>query len=115
MVKKKPRSPVRSEIILSKAGLRCLNEVTASIMAVLVWKSKQEMNPLGIRLFSERKFKRNTRLAESMNIDLPVPGFDSLPSNLLARIWNIVPGLQTATTLGAAKRLARKWAQTIPR
>ena len=102
-------------MVLSKAGLRCLNEATASAMAVLVWKSKQSMNPLGKRLFPEKGNKRNTRFTESMNINLPVPGFHTLPSNLLARIWNSVPGLQTVTTLGAAKRLTRNWAKTIPR
>ena len=30
-------------------------------------------------------------------------------------IWNAVPGLQQATTLGAAKSLAKKWAKDIPR
>ena len=52
---------------------------------------------------------------DSKNISQPVPGFHMLPSNLMARIWNTVPGLQTASTLGAAKILARKWARTIPR
>ena len=80
------------------------------------WHSmRKKMNPLGRRPFSERDNRRKTRLAESMNIDQPVPGFNTLPSNLLARIWNIVPGLQTATTLGAAKTLGRNWAKTIPR
>ena len=106
---------VRSELVLSKAGLRCLNEATASAMAVLVWKSKQSMNPLGKRLFPEKGSKRNTRLAESMNICPPVPGFHALPSNFMARIWNSVPDLQTAATLSAVKTLVRKWAKNIPR
>ena len=38
---------IRSESVLSKARLRCLNEAVASAMAVLVWKCKQSMNPLG--------------------------------------------------------------------
>jgi hypothetical protein len=44
-----------------------------------------------------------------------VPGFKLLPSNLMAKVWNTVPGLQTATSLGIVKSLARKWAKTIPR
>ena len=108
--------PYILEITLSKAGLRFLNEATASAMAaIMVWKSKQEMNPLGVHLFSEKPNRRNTRLAESKNICPPVPGFKILPSNLMAKVWNTVPGLQTATSLGIVKSLARKWAKTIPR
>ena len=65
--------PYILEITLSKAGLRFLNEATASAMAaIMVWKSKQEMNPLGVHLFSEKPNRRNTRLAESKNICPPV-------------------------------------------
>ena len=35
-----------SEVILSRARICCLNEAAATAMAVLIWKSKQEMNPL---------------------------------------------------------------------
>ena len=89
--------------------------MTASSMAILTWKSKHFMTPLGVRLFSEKTKGRNTRLAESKDICPPVPGFQSLPINLMAKIWNKVPGLQTATTLGAAKTLVKKWSYTIPR
>ena len=73
------------------------------------------MNPLGVRLFSERNDMINTRLAESKNICPPIPGFQTVPINLMARIWNEVPGLQTATTLGEAKTLVKKWSRTTPR
>ena len=45
----------------------------------------------------------------------PVPGYPTLSTNIMARIWNVVPGLQHASTLGAAKSLAKKWAKDIPR
>ena len=106
---------VRSEVVLAKAGLRCLNEVVTSAMAILTWKSKQLMNPLGVRLFSLRNNMINTRSAESKNICAPVPGFQTIPINLMARIWNKVPGLQTATTVGEAKTFVKKWARTTPR
>ena len=74
------------------------------------------MNPLGARLFPEkRNTGMKTRFAESMNINSPVPGYPNLPTNMMAKIWNNMPGIQTATTLGAVKSLARKWAKTIPR
>ena len=106
---------IRSEVILSRARIRCLNEAAASAMAVLIWKSKQEMNPLSVLLFSKNENSRKTRFAESTNICPPVPGYQTLPSNIMARIWNSIPGLQTARTLGSVKTLVRKWAQTIPR
>ena len=84
-------------------------------MAVLTWKCKQKMNPLGARLFSDKAKMKNTRFAESNNICPPVPGFKFLPSNLMAKVWNSVPGIQTSRTLGEVKTLARKWAKTIPR
>ena len=43
----------------------------------------------------------------------PVPGYGTLAANLLARAWNQAPELQSATTLGAAKTAARKWAKSI--
>ena len=106
---------MHSEVILTKARIRCLNEAAASAMAVLVWKSKQAMNPLGVLLFSKKENARITRLAESDNICPPVPGYQTLPSNIMARIWNSIPGLQTASSLGSVKTLVKKWAQTIPR
>ena len=49
------------------------------------------------------------------DIGLPLPGYPALSTNIMARIWNTVPGLQHASTLGAAKSLATKWAKDIPR
>ena len=106
---------IRSEDIPSKAGLCCLNDATASIMAVLTWKCRHEMNLLGVRLFSDKAKTRYTRSAEFKNICLPVPGFEFLPSNLMAKVWNTVPGIQTARTLCEVKSLARKWAKSVPR
>ena len=115
ITKTKLSDKIHSETVLSRAGLKCLNEAVASIMAVTVWKSKQAMHPLGRLLFQEHPRERCTRSATSNNICQPVPGYPTLPSNLMAKIWNSVPGLQSATTLGAAKTLSRKWAKSIPR
>ena len=92
-----------------------MNEATASVMATLVWKCKQEKNPLGVKLFTDKPNRRHTRSTESKNICPPVPGFKFLPSNLMAKVWNSVPELQSATTLSAAKIIAKRWAQSIPR
>ena len=92
-----------------------MNEATVSAMALLVWKLKHSINPLGKGLFTENGNRRNTRFVDSKNTSQPLPGFHMLPSNLMARIWNTALGLQTVSTLAAAKILARKWARTIPR
>ena len=115
ITKTKISDKVTSEVVLWRAGLRCLNEAVASIMAIMVWKSKHAMNPLGIRLFRETPSNRITRFSASNNICQPVPGQSSLASNVMARILNSMPGLQSASTLGAAKSLTQKWAKTIPR
>ena len=54
-------------------------------------------------------------IANSTSRSQYVPGYPTLSPNIMARIWNAVPGLQHASTLGAAKSLAKKWAKDIPR
>ena len=51
---------IRSEDVLHKANLKCLNQAVASITAVTVWKSRQSMDPLGQCLFKERLNLRTT-------------------------------------------------------
>ena len=107
---------ISSEIVLHKANLRCLNESVASIMAITVWKARNYMNPLGqclFKNFQKGPSERSTRSQFSNDICLPVPGFPTVASNIMAKIWNSVPGLQSATTLGAAKAISRKWAREI--
>ena len=106
---------IRSEDVLRKANLRCFNEAVASVTAVTVWKCKQTMNPLGSCLFKEKICSKTTRFANSTEIRPPVPGYPNLASNIMARIWNSIPELHNASTLGAAKSISRKWARGIPR
>ena len=107
---------VCSEDTLHKAGLKCLNEAVASILAVTVWKSKQSMNMLGQCLFKERLTSfRTTRSMLSGKIQQPVPGYPTLATNIMARVWNDIPDLHNATSLNAAKSVSQKWAKSIPR
>ena len=106
---------IRSEDILHKANLKCLNEAVASIVAITVWKAKQSMNPLGHLLFKKQPNLRNTRSMCSNKVDIPVPGYPSLATNIMAKVWNENTELQNALTLSAAKRISLKWAKTIPR
>ena len=115
ITKTKPSEKIRSEIILQRANLKCLNEAVASIVAVTVWKAKQSMNPLGRCLFEEKLCLRSTRSEKSLDIRPPVPGYHTLATNVMAKVWNSVPGLQTASSLSAAKEIARKWARQVPR
>lgn len=119
ITKSKLSDKIRSEVLLQKSGLKCLNEAVASTTAVTVWKAKTFMDPLGQRIFREKSNLQCTRSVTTHNttkdIGLPVPGYPALSTNIMARIWNTVPGLQNASTLGAAKSLAKKWAKEIPR
>ena len=49
----------------------------------------------------------------SMNATQHVPGNSTLAANLMARAWNSSAELHTVTTVGAAKVIARKWAQNL--
>ena len=40
-----------------------------------------------------------------------VPGTNTLAANLMARAWKSSSELQSATTIGAARSVAQKWAQ----
>ena len=105
---------VPSKSILEKAGLRTLNEMVASQTALMVWKSKKAKDPLGRKLFPVRSIMRHTRSINSSNATQPVPGNNTLAANLMARAWNSSTELHTVTTIGAAKSVARKWAQNLP-
>ena len=108
---------IRSDVTLHKANMKCLNEAVASITALTVWKSKQSMDPLGRCLFKEKDATTDMKLRSqsSKEIRPPVPGYPNLATNIMARIWNDVPGLQNASTISAAKFISRKWAKNIPR
>ena len=106
---------IRSDVLLQKAGLKCLNEAVASITAVTVWKSKTVMDPLGQRIFQEKLRLKCTRSGTSREICLPVAGYPTLSTNIMAKIWNAIPELEHASTLEAAKQIAKKWAKDIPR
>ena len=108
---------IRSEIILQKAGLRSLNAMVAYSSAVMIWKSKKCMDPLGSLIFPSKVINpsRNiiTRSDTSSAVKVPVPGNGNAAANLLARTWNEAAQVQAATNLSAAKSAARMWAQSL--
>ena len=54
-----------------------------------------------------------TRSASSNNAKIPVPGYNTLAANLLARAWNEATDLQKASTLYSAKAASQKWARSL--
>jgi hypothetical protein len=104
---------VSTKSVLEKAGLRTLNEMVASQTALMVWKSNKAKDPLGRNLFPVRTIIRPTRSINSLKATQPVPGYQTLAANLMARAWNSSTELQTVTTIGAAKTVARKWASNL--
>ena len=115
ITKTKISDKICSEDILRRANLKCLNESVASIMAITVWKAKQTMNPLGRILFQSKTSQKCTRSETSNEIRPLVPGYSNLASNIMVRVWNSIPELKNASTLGSAKSISRKWARGIPR
>ena len=115
ITKTKLSDKVHSEEVLWRAKLKCLNEAVASVTATTIWKSKQCMDPLGRCLFQEKPDIRFTRFMNSNEIRPPVPGYPNLATNVMAQVWNNIPELQKAQTLGAARSIAHKWAKGIPR
>ena len=79
----------------------------------MIWKSKQAMDPVGRLLFPVKDPIKITRSYHSANATQPVPGYPLLASNIMARVWNSVPGLRSATSLGEASSKVRKWAMSI--
>ena len=124
--------PLRNMLLLDAGTLSCkrfpfkstticsilLNEMVASTSAIMVWKSRARMDPLGSLLFpntalSSALEKMSTRSTENNKAKLPVPGYGTLAANLLARAWNEVPNLQDASNPGAAKSAAKSWARSL--
>jgi hypothetical protein len=99
---------VPTKSVLEKAGLRTLNEMVASQTALMLWKSNKATDPHGRNLLPNR-----TRSINSLKATQPVPGNQTLAANLMARAWNSSTELQTVTTIGAAKTVARKWASNV--
>ena len=69
--------------------------------------------PLGKYLFPKRSIMRPTRSINYVKAVQPVPGNNTLAANLMARAWNSSSELQTATTIGAARTVAQKWARNL--
>ena len=75
---------------------------------------KPEVNHNPILYLNDFSSKHSSNITiNSANATQPVPGNNTLAANLMARAWNSSTELHTVTTLGAAKLIARKWAQNL--
>ena len=97
---------MNSTIVLWKAGLPSLNEAVSTRMASLIWKERNQMNPLG-RIFETSKSIMKTRALKNEKLSSYVPGYSKAASNNLAKVWNQLD-LKSANSLKAAKKLAQK-------
>ena len=74
------------------------------------------MDQLGKCLFQENSISRpGLRSETSKEIRPPVPGYPTMAANVMSKVWNSAPGLQNASSLGAAKAISKNWAKTLPR
>ena len=92
---------ISSTIVLWKEGLPSLNEAVSTRMASLIWKARNQMNPLRC-IFETSKSVMKTRALKTI---ICVPGHPEAASNNLAKVWNQLD-LKSANSLMAAKKLA---------
>ena len=74
ITKTKLTDKVNSEIVLHKAGLRCLTEAVSELMACEIWKGRNNMNPLA-GIFERKPHVKSTCSASSDKLHHPVPGY----------------------------------------
>ena len=98
---------VRSEVTLSKAGLKSLTEAVSVTMATLVWKARKNMDTLGF-IFEKKPSIRDNRSKYNEKLCQPVPGHPELTSNKMAQIWNNLK-LNNAKSIADVRASALEW------
>ena len=101
---------VRSEVTLSKAGLKSLTEAVSVTMATLVWKARKDMDTLGF-IFEKKPSIRDNRSKYNEKLCQPVPGHPELTSNKMAQIWNNLQ-LNNAKSIVDVRASALEWYRT---
>ena len=101
---------VRSEVTLSKAGLKSLTEAVSVTMATLVWKARKDMDTLGF-IFEKKPSIRDNRSKYNGKLCQPVPGHPELTSNKMAQIWNNLQ-LNNAKSIADVRASALEWYRT---
>jgi hypothetical protein len=110
---------VNTEDLLSRACMRPLNRLAASLAGIEAWKAFRSSdgpdggrNPLG-HAFFDQQLSRPLRSAAAGEILVPLRGCRTL-MNTAATIWNRSPALRSATTLAMATRAANAFAKSVP-
>ena len=106
ITKTKLTDKVSSDIVLWKAGLPHLNEAVSKCMASLIWKARNQVNPLG-KIFETSKSSMNTRSSKNEKLSSYVPGHFEAASTNLAKLWNTLD-LKSARSITEAKLLVKK-------
>ena len=92
---------ISSDTVLWKAGLPSLSEAVSTNMASLIWKARNQMNPLG-KIFETNNSTISTRALKNEKLTASVPGHPEAASNHLANVWNTCD-LKSAKSLNEAK------------
>ena len=97
---------IKSDVVLSKAGLKSLTEAVSITIASSIWKARNAMNPPG-HIFENKLSLKNTRSMSWLNLCQPVPGHPEAAANKLSQVWNAM-NLRTSNSLRNSKTLARE-------
>ena len=110
--------------LLQAAGLQSLNAVAVKSTAVETWKAfhssdgpNGSRNPLGNVIFNKQVSnlsQMSTRSKTSGQVPLPLPLAAPTMAYNAAKVWNYSEELRNATSLRAAKLVARKLAKAAP-
>ena len=107
ITKTKLSDKVPSNIVLWKAGLPSITHAVSRCMASLIWKARNQMNPLG-QIFETSSATMNTRASKNEKLFSSVPGHSEAASSTLANLWNHLD-LNSAKSVTAAKALASNY------
>ena len=115
---KKRTDHVRVQRLLDKAGMPSANELIIRTICLEAWKAfgstdggDGQRNPIGSILFASWD-TRPLRSSAAGEVRVPLRGENTFVRHA-AEIWNKLPDLRDASTLGAARKVARIFSRNI--
>ena len=113
IVKKRRSDHVRVEDLLKKASLQAVNAIVCSNSAMLAWRASKPERPLH-DLFLDMVPNGSTRNKAAGKIEVPAPNTKNLAMWNIAVTWNAIPGLSFAKSKGRAKKIVKKFVNSLP-
>ena len=113
VVKKRRSDHVRVEDLLKKAGLEGVNAMVCSSSAMLAWRASKPESPLH-DLFMDMIPNGSTRSRAAGKIEVPAPNTRNLAVWNMAVTWNAIPDLRVAKSEGMARKIVRKFVESLP-